>query len=88
MATDLELKASAGGWNPYCLAYALETGCSDPDEAFARDGNNIGYMEWNSDRWNEFMDLRGLPRSSRWALSDEDREDFMRYLNERITTKQ
>lgn len=60
----LEEIAAQGGWNPYYLAYALATGATDPDEAFKRDGNNVGFILWNEERWVETKKRHGIPLHS------------------------
>jgi len=50
---ELETLAEQENWNPYYLAYAIETGAKDPQDAFNRDGNGVPFMTWNGQRWRE-----------------------------------
>ncbi len=61
-AQKLQALATAGNWNPYYLAYALATCATDPDAAFARDGNNAEFMIWNNRMWLETCKREGLMR--------------------------
>ncbi|MBZ5673729.1 MAG: hypothetical protein LAP61_05725 [Acidobacteriia bacterium] len=49
-------------WNPYYLAYALETGAETPRQAFERDGGNHEFFVWNGKRWDETCAMIGASR--------------------------
>ena len=66
-ADRLDQAARAGGWNPYCLAYALTTGARDPRAALARDGSGAAYMAWMGARWRELQARLGFREHTRRA---------------------
>lgn len=79
--TTLELKKISGTeWNPYFMAYALETGAKNPKEALKRDKNNCAYMIWNNARWNETCERLGIKRDH----CSEHMEDFIETICSRI----
>lgn len=55
-------KIAEGKWNPYYLAYAIETDAANPKRAFDRDGSNNGYFCWNNRRWDETCKREGINR--------------------------
>jgi len=58
---SLVAMACEGNWNPYFLAYALETGAAHPREAWQRDGSGAAFMCWNRQRWVETCARIGAP---------------------------
>ena len=71
------------GWNWKYMAFALEKGYKDPDEAFNAHGNNAEYMIWIDEVSLEFRNTFGIPTDFGYPLSGAEKELYDDFISKR-----
>ena len=73
------------GWNWKYMAFALEKGYKDPDEALKAIGNNSEYMAWVGMVSLEFRNMYGISMDFNYPLSGAEIELYNNFIGKRAS---